>query len=432
MEPGGKIDVAVVLGTYQRLALLQKAIASIRRAAGKLRCQVIVVDGGSTDGTREWLAEQPDVTAVLQELPLTGAVAAFNLGFAAAVDCGAPWVGILNDDDELVGLDGVCELEAAVAAMRADPGVGAVAFETNLRGAWSCEIWHGKPYCNKGVVRRDAGMAAARAAGDPTGKAWWCREHRTYASDTELGCWIWRLGWSVAFGKGLRVHDNARDTSDTMRTANVEDYKRSGTVERFRKRWLDPKRLEYSFEDASRFGGRVKRSIRLHLGCGSKLLPGWVNCDGADPHADRRLRLPDGLADLPAACCEWLYSSHTIEHVEFDSLPQMFAHLHRVMVPGGKVTLATIDINGIYHNRYKAGIRDASWNAALYGETWGMDRPFISHLCCFDWALLSRILTDAGFTDVRQWEVAQYPEIAALHDCASTDRDVSLLVEATA
>ena len=248
-------DVACVLGTFNRLGMLKTAVESIRRSVGALSYKVVVVDGGSTDGTCEWLFEQADIFPIYQELPLTGAVAAFNLGFTAAVEMLATYVCILNDDDELIGPD--CEIERAVDMMQRDDAIGAVALETDLRGDWTCEEWNGRPYCNKGVVRRAAGMAAARAAGDPEGCAWWSRDHHTYASDTELGLWIWRLGWTVVRGLGLRVHDLASKQSDAMREANVAAYHKSGTVAKYHARWDDPKRLEYSAEDAWRFGGRI-------------------------------------------------------------------------------------------------------------------------------------------------------------------------------
>lgn len=255
-----KPDVAIVLGTYERLGLLKRAVASIRRSVGVLEHRIIVVDGGSTDGTCEWLVEQCDISPIFQKLPLKGAVDAFNLGFAFAVYSEAPYVVILNDDDELIGP--TCEIERAVAIMARNESIGAVAFATDLRGPWACEEWHGYPYCNKGVVRRTAGMAAARAAGDPEGCAWWSRDHHTYASDTELGLWIWRLGWSVIRGLGLRVHDNADAACkkmDSMREANVARYRdpKTGTARLFMERWGKPESLVYSREDAVQFGGRV-------------------------------------------------------------------------------------------------------------------------------------------------------------------------------
>ena len=252
-------DVAVVLGTFNRLDMLKAAVESIRRSVGALDYRIVVVDGGSTDGSCAWLASQRDVVPIFQELPLTGAVKAFNLGFTYAVHCDARYVGILNDDDSLIGPS--CEIEACVKMMDQDATIGAVALETDLRGDWTCEDWNGKPYCNKGVVRREAGMAAARAAGDPEGCAWWSRDHHTYASDTELGLWIWRLGWTVVRGVGLRVHDNADascKTGDVMRKENVAEYTKPGGTHRlFHQRWGVPTAADYNRADAERFGGRL-------------------------------------------------------------------------------------------------------------------------------------------------------------------------------
>ena len=249
-------QVAVVLGTFTRQALLQQALESFRASCGDLSHTFVVVDGGSTDGTKEWLLEQPDVSPIFQHLPLSGAVKAFNLGFAFAVDAGFPWIAALNDDDQMHPEPG---LQRAVEMMQADEAIGAVAFETDLRGGWAYEEWNGRPYANKGIFRREAGMAAARAAGDPEGRCWWCRDHHTYASDTELGLWIWRLGWTIA--KGGRLHDNARNDPhskhDVLRGANLREYMRSGTVKLFEKRWTDPKNVEYNRADAEAFGGRL-------------------------------------------------------------------------------------------------------------------------------------------------------------------------------
>jgi predicted SAM-dependent methyltransferase len=171
--------------------------------------------------------------------------------------------------------------------------------------------------------------------------------------------------------------------------------------------------------------------MRLHLGCAHFRLPSpWVNADALEG-SDRVLDMAE-LWPLDAESCSWVYSSHTLEHIEFDRLPKVLAGLHRVIRPGGKLTLATISIEAIYNNRYKAGARAASWISALYGDSWGLSRPFVSHKCAFDAPLLTGLLEDAGFRDIRRWEPKDYPEILALHDCATTDRDVSLLLEATA
>lgn len=52
---------------FNHLKLTQKCLASISASADYERCQVIVIDNGSTDGTREWLAEieAPPIKVVL-------------------------------------------------------------------------------------------------------------------------------------------------------------------------------------------------------------------------------------------------------------------------------------------------------------------------------------------------------------------------------
>jgi glycosyltransferase involved in cell wall biosynthesis len=244
--------VAVVFGTYNRKPLLEQAVASIRRSVGGLSYRILVADGGSTDGSREWLAAQPDCE--LLEGGLNGAVAAFNVGFARAVDLASPYVAILNDDDELIGPQ--TELQRCVEIMNYDPGIGAVALEFDLYGDWRCAEWNGKPSCGKGVVRRSVLMAVARAQGDPDGRRFWDPRWKTYAADSAAGCWIHRLGWTVARGIGLRVHDGKPE--DALMKRNKDEYRADGTVNIFMREWGHPREMEYCRADAARFGGRMR------------------------------------------------------------------------------------------------------------------------------------------------------------------------------
>jgi glycosyltransferase involved in cell wall biosynthesis len=247
------LDVAIVLGTYNRLGLLQAAVSSIRRSVGVLSYTIIVVDGGSTDGSVEWLADQDDVTLIAGDL--SGAVRNFNLGFARAVDYDAAFIGILNDDDELIGPEP--EIQRCVEWMRTDGSIGGITFESDLRGKWACEKWRDKSYCNKGLVRREALMAAARAQGDETGRKFWSEEWRTYAADTQAGLLIWKLGWRIIDGVGWRVRDNAKTGGDSLRKQNVNDYVKGGTARIFTERWKAANAADYDPEFAQRFGGYV-------------------------------------------------------------------------------------------------------------------------------------------------------------------------------
>jgi hypothetical protein len=202
---------------------------------------MFAIDGGSVDGSREWLAARDDVTLIRQEGPLSGAVRAFNLGFACAVDEGYDYVFHFNDDAECVS-PGM--LEAAARVLEADSGVGAVAFEFDLRGPYDVECVHGKVYPNFGVIRREAGMAVARAQGDPSGRAFWNPIYHTYAADSELGCWLWKLGYRVYAARGLRVHDvNEQDELRRSNQASIDPTATHPDSALFYRRWPSPSSL---------------------------------------------------------------------------------------------------------------------------------------------------------------------------------------------
>ncbi|GAG60021.1 unnamed protein product, partial [marine sediment metagenome] len=61
-----KPEISIVLGSYNRKWLLKLAIQSVRDNAITVPYEIIVVDGGSTDGALEWLIKQRDVITVVQ------------------------------------------------------------------------------------------------------------------------------------------------------------------------------------------------------------------------------------------------------------------------------------------------------------------------------------------------------------------------------
>ena len=87
--------VSVILPTRDRLRQLQHALASVA-AQGYRDVEVLVVDDGSTDGTRTWLAHQGSSVRVVSTDTSRGAAAARNRGIERAR---GDLIAFLDDDD---------------------------------------------------------------------------------------------------------------------------------------------------------------------------------------------------------------------------------------------------------------------------------------------------------------------------------------------
>lgn len=93
---GKSPNIAAVVVTHNKLALLQQAVSAIRKQS--FACtSVIVVDNASSDGTPEWLATQPALT-VIKLSTNQGGAGGFCAGMKAAYEKGADWIWLLDDD----------------------------------------------------------------------------------------------------------------------------------------------------------------------------------------------------------------------------------------------------------------------------------------------------------------------------------------------
>jgi GT2 family glycosyltransferase len=126
--------ISVVLGTYNRLAFLRLTVESIRHELAGIPSEIIVVDGGSRDGTVKWLLKQKDIITIVQhnhgswkekEVERRSWGYFMNLGFKCAQ---GTYVCMFNDDCLVVpgALKNGCDLFRREEA--AGKKVGAVAF----------------------------------------------------------------------------------------------------------------------------------------------------------------------------------------------------------------------------------------------------------------------------------------------------------------
>jgi predicted SAM-dependent methyltransferase len=96
------------------------------------------------------------------------------------------------------------------------------------------------------------------------------------------------------------------------------------------------------------------RDIRLHLGCGRRVMEGWVNvdCFAAEGIAfEGDLREPLPFADSSVTM---LYSEHVIEHLLPPEAGHFLRECHRVLQPGGIIRLGAPDAE-LYLRAYVSG-----------------------------------------------------------------------------
>lgn len=152
--------VSIVIPTCNRRDRLIRSVEQVRRNVSVDK-EIVVVDGDSRDGTRDWLAAQPDL-AVILEPEREGAVRAFNKGFRAARGTFVMW---LNDD--AWPLPGAVEAALTMIRRPDQPDLGMVAFYHNWHNprnvldrveheGESFELCHvrGYLYANFGLLRR--------------------------------------------------------------------------------------------------------------------------------------------------------------------------------------------------------------------------------------------------------------------------------------
>lgn len=212
--------ISLVSGTYNRLTLLQDMVQSFRDNVQGLNYEIVLVDGGSTDGTIEWCKEQSDIR-LIEDGKLLGAISAFTRGAHAAA---GKYVLLANDDITFFPNS----IMPAIVHLENNMKCGAVAFADNRpMGNWTRDVYkvnavngvmNGKRvplnYAQVGLFRRWLGARCN----------WWLGEHnemagaQIYGGDNSLSAQIWRYGYRVDEVHACRVEDHI--ANDELRQIN--------------------------------------------------------------------------------------------------------------------------------------------------------------------------------------------------------------------
>jgi predicted SAM-dependent methyltransferase len=83
--------------------------------------------------------------------------------------------------------------------------------------------------------------------------------------------------------------------------------------------------------------------MKINLGCGSLLLPGYINCDLYNPAAEMKCDVKD--LPFPDDSVDEIYASHIIEHFDFfEGKDKVLPEWRRVLKVGGILIIETPDL----------------------------------------------------------------------------------------
>jgi predicted SAM-dependent methyltransferase len=89
-------------------------------------------------------------------------------------------------------------------------------------------------------------------------------------------------------------------------------------------------------------------ALCLHLGCGPRVLEGWLNADMMVRPRTLTMRLPEGLRRFDDASVKFIYASHVLEHITYPGEAKTFVNeCHRILQPGGAVRVVVPGIEQI-------------------------------------------------------------------------------------
>lgn len=151
----------------------------------------------------------------------------------------------------------------------------------------------------------------------------------------------------------------------------------------------------------------VQGACHLHLGCGTKYLPGFMNIDGnffnkIDVWLDVRNGLP-----FRSGSVDSIYSTHMFEHFYPDELKRLLRECARVLKDGGGMRLIVPSLESAIA-AYTQQRSDWFYDSfpRHFDSLGGRFSNFVfcdgQHRTAFDFSYMDEVLREAGFREVEK------------------------------
>lgn len=243
-------SISIVLGSYNRCRFLKETIKSIRNNGIEVPYEIIVIDGGSKDGSINWLIKQLDIITIVQHnrVKVNGKLVMkrswgyfMNLAFQMAK---GKYVLMISDDCLLLPNAVMNGYNLFENELKKGRKVGAVAFYwRNFPEQEKYNVGYtlgGKLFVNHGMYLRNALVDVS-----------WIEEdyYRFYCADGDLCLKMWQKGYEVIDSPDSYLEHTVHIAKKVRRSNTSE-----ADVERYLDRW---KGIFYNPDENT--GGWIKK-----------------------------------------------------------------------------------------------------------------------------------------------------------------------------
>ena len=153
--------------------------------------------------------------------------------------------------------------------------------------------------------------------------------------------------------------------------------------------------------------------MKLHLGCGKVILPGYVNIDEIYRPGVDEVDNIKYLRSYKGNSIEEIYACHVLEHFGRWEYKEVLKRWHELLIPGGTLKLSVPDFNAIveYHTTFDGDMKNIL--GLLYG---GQDHENNYHKMIWNFHTLYNVLKEEiGFQEIHAYDWSK-EEHKSYHD----------------